>query len=134
MLDRNTWNHLNVYKQMIFSSFKNVIYTICVDKSYIFYYLCSSNNGASPSYCLVSYPRHSIVGRRSYPLQRCILCILQPQRTKLFKQVHFILSCYINGSRANVFKFPFILNIITNGCLIIDGTLTGIRTQSGSTR
>ena len=40
----------------------------------------SSIAWTSPSYCLVSYPGHSLGGGLT-PLQRCSQCILQPQQT-----------------------------------------------------
>ena len=40
----------------------------------------SSITGSSPSDCLVSYPEH-FLGGGLIPLQRCSLCILQPQPT-----------------------------------------------------
>ena len=45
---------------------------ICIPQS-------SNINGASPSYCLVSYTGHSL--GESYPLLRCSRCILSPQLT-----------------------------------------------------
>ena len=36
--------------------------------------------GASPSDCIVSYPRNSLAGSLN-PLQRCSRCIWQPQQT-----------------------------------------------------
>ena len=37
VLDKNTWNHLIVCKQVNSGSFKNVIYKICIYYSYLIY-------------------------------------------------------------------------------------------------